>query len=170
MADQDNTPFSRSSACTWKDLSLEQPNSPPSCSNKSSPAWTSSSAWKPRLWPMASTKSASRHRADQDQGKDRVPGRSQASRHFEVRNIPEDQMGAIMGIVCPQIVYPLPAWQRGRRDQPRWLPARAPGRNQLPGHVRTAATKPQRPTPPWPSKHFHASWQLHWDEGLWPFG
>ena len=25
---------------------------------------------------------------------------------FEVRNIPEDQMGAIMGIACPQIVYP----------------------------------------------------------------
>jgi len=25
---------------------------------------------------------------------------------FEIRNIPEDQMGAIMGIACPQIVYP----------------------------------------------------------------
>ena len=25
---------------------------------------------------------------------------------FEVRNIPEDQMGAILGIACPQIVYP----------------------------------------------------------------
>ncbi len=25
---------------------------------------------------------------------------------FEVRNIPEDQLGAIMGIACPQIVYP----------------------------------------------------------------
>ena len=25
---------------------------------------------------------------------------------FEVRNIPEDQMGAIMGIACPQIIYP----------------------------------------------------------------
>lgn len=25
---------------------------------------------------------------------------------FEVRNVPEDQMGQIMGIACPQIVYP----------------------------------------------------------------
>jgi preprotein translocase subunit SecB len=25
---------------------------------------------------------------------------------FEIRNIPEDQMGAVMGIACPQIVYP----------------------------------------------------------------
>lgn len=25
---------------------------------------------------------------------------------FEIRNIPEDQMGAILGIACPQIVYP----------------------------------------------------------------
>ena len=29
---------------------------------------------------------------------------------FEVRNIPEDQMGAVIGIACPPIVYPyLPA-------------------------------------------------------------
>jgi preprotein translocase subunit SecB len=25
---------------------------------------------------------------------------------FEIRNIPDDQMGAIMGIGCPQVVYP----------------------------------------------------------------
>jgi len=25
---------------------------------------------------------------------------------FEARNIPEDQMGGILGIACPQIVYP----------------------------------------------------------------
>jgi len=25
---------------------------------------------------------------------------------FEVRNLPEDQMGPVMGIACPQIVYP----------------------------------------------------------------
>jgi preprotein translocase subunit SecB len=25
---------------------------------------------------------------------------------FEIRNVPEDQMGAILGIACPQIVYP----------------------------------------------------------------
>ena len=25
---------------------------------------------------------------------------------FEIRNVPEEQMGAIVGIACPQIVYP----------------------------------------------------------------
>ena len=25
---------------------------------------------------------------------------------FEIRNLPQDQMGPIMGIACPQIVYP----------------------------------------------------------------
>src|SRR3990167_6999392 len=25
---------------------------------------------------------------------------------FEIRNVPEDQMGAVIGIACPQIVYP----------------------------------------------------------------
>ena len=25
---------------------------------------------------------------------------------FEIRNVPEDQLGAIIGIACPQIVYP----------------------------------------------------------------
>ena len=25
---------------------------------------------------------------------------------FEIRNIPEDQMGGVIGIACPQIVYP----------------------------------------------------------------
>ena len=25
---------------------------------------------------------------------------------FEIRNVPEDQIGAIIGIACPQIVYP----------------------------------------------------------------
>jgi len=25
---------------------------------------------------------------------------------FEIRNLPDEQMGAILGIACPQIVYP----------------------------------------------------------------
>jgi preprotein translocase subunit SecB len=25
---------------------------------------------------------------------------------FEVRNLPQDQMGPVLGIACPQIVYP----------------------------------------------------------------
>ena len=25
---------------------------------------------------------------------------------FEIRNIPEDQMGGVIGVACPQIIYP----------------------------------------------------------------
>jgi preprotein translocase subunit SecB len=25
---------------------------------------------------------------------------------FEIRNVPEDQMGGVIGIACPQIIYP----------------------------------------------------------------
>lgn len=32
----------------------------------------------------------------------------------EIRNVPEDQMGGLIGVACPQIVYPAPARQRGR--------------------------------------------------------
>ena len=44
---------------------------------------------------------------------------------FEIRGIPEDQMGAVIGVACPQIVYP---YLR---------------RNQLSSHVR-AATSPSQ--------------------------
>ena len=25
---------------------------------------------------------------------------------FEIRNVPEEQMGAVIGVACPQIIYP----------------------------------------------------------------
>jgi preprotein translocase subunit SecB len=48
---------------------------------------------------------------------------------FEIRNLPPEQLGQIMGIACPQI------------DSTRWLSARAPVGNQLPGHVRAATSR-----------------------------
>jgi preprotein translocase subunit SecB len=54
---------------------------------------------------------------------------------FEIRNVPEDQMGQIMGIACPADRVPLPAWQCGRPDSTRRLPARAFVGDQFPGHV-----------------------------------
>ena len=58
---------------------------------------------------------------------------------FEIRNLPEDQMGPILGIACPQIVYPYLRGNVADVDPARRLPAGAPGRDQLPGHVRAAA-------------------------------
>ncbi len=58
---------------------------------------------------------------------------------FEIRNLPADQMSPIMGIACPQIVYPYLRATRGRPGDPGRLSAGASGGNQLPGHVRAAA-------------------------------
>ena len=58
---------------------------------------------------------------------------------FEIRNLPPDQMSPIMGIACPQIVYPYLRGNVADIDHARRIPAGAPGRNQFPGHVRAAA-------------------------------
>jgi preprotein translocase subunit SecB len=47
MAEQDNSPVFQIQRVYLKDLSLEQPNSPAILLEQSSPAWTSSWAWKP---------------------------------------------------------------------------------------------------------------------------
>jgi preprotein translocase subunit SecB len=57
---------------------------------------------------------------------------------FEIRNVPQEQMQAVMGIACPQIIYP---YLRANVADivTRGLPAGAPGRDQLPVDVRAAA-------------------------------
>ena len=60
---------------------------------------------------------------------------------FEIRNVPEDQMSMVIGVACPQIVYPYLRGNVADLDQPRRLPARAPGGNQLPGHVTSSSGK-----------------------------
>ena len=59
---------------------------------------------------------------------------------FEIRNLPQEQMGPIMGISLPCDCVPVLARQRGRPGLPRWLSACAFGGNQLPSHVRAAAS------------------------------
>ncbi len=67
---------------------------------------------------------------------------------FEIRHLPEDQMGPVVGIACPQIIYPLLAQQCGGRDSTRRFPARAFVGNQFPIDVRAAAScEPIRPPP-----------------------
>jgi preprotein translocase subunit SecB len=58
---------------------------------------------------------------------------------FEIRNLPDEQMGPVMGIACPQIVYPYLRGNVADLITARRLPACAPGGDQLPGHVRAAA-------------------------------
>lgn len=71
---------------------------------------------------------------------------------FEIRNIPQDQMSPILGIACPQIVYP---YLRDQVGHARRLPARAPGRDQLPGHVRAAAGRAAAGRRPGLAHHHH---------------
>ena len=55
---------------------------------------------------------------------------------FEIRNMPAGADGPIMGIACPQIVYPyLRANVADIVTRAGFPPVHA-GRNQLPGHVR----------------------------------
>ena len=46
---------------------------------------------------------------------------------FEIRNLPEEQMGAVMGIACPQIVYPYLRGNVADLVQRAGFPTRTPG-------------------------------------------
>ncbi len=96
-----------SSASYLKDLSLEQPNSPRSCWSRRSPAWTSS--WGCEATPVAEgifevAVTATVQTKIQDKTVFLVEAKQAGI--FEIRNVPEEQMGAIIGIACPQIIYP----------------------------------------------------------------
>ena len=80
MADQQaQDPVFQIQRVYLKDLSLEQPNSPAILLEQEQPT------------------------VDIQLGVDAQPV---ADGIFEIRNLPEDQMGPILGIACPQIVYP----------------------------------------------------------------
>ena len=80
MADQQSQdPVFQIQRVYLKDLSLEQPNSPAILLEQEQPT------------------------VDIQLGVDAQPVTDGI---FEIRNLPEDQMGPILGIACPQIVYP----------------------------------------------------------------
>jgi preprotein translocase subunit SecB len=58
---------------------------------------------------------------------------------FEIRNLPAEQIGPILGIACPQIVYPYLRGNVADLVQRGGFPARAFVGNQFPVHVRAAA-------------------------------
>jgi preprotein translocase subunit SecB len=105
MADQD--PVFQIQRVYLKEASLEQPNSPAILLEQEQPnvdiqlGVEATPGGRGRVRGLRD-----RHGADQDQGPHRVPGRSKQAGIFEIRNLPEEQMGPIMGIACPQIVYP----------------------------------------------------------------
>ena len=90
-----------------KDMSLEQPNSPGILLEQEQP--TVDIQLSVEATPVAEgifevCVTATVHTKIQDKTVFLVEAKQAGI--FEVRNIPEDQMGPVMGIACPQIVYP----------------------------------------------------------------
>ena len=108
MADQQaQDPIFQIQRVYLKDLSLEQPNSPAILLEQEQP--TVDIQLGVDAQPVAEgifeiTVSATVQTKIQDKTVFLVEAKQAGI--FEIRNIPADQMGAILGIACPQIVYP----------------------------------------------------------------
>jgi len=90
-----------------KEASLEQPNSPAILLQQDQPAvdiqlGVEASPVSDGIYEVAVT--ATVHTKIQDKTVFLVEAKQAGI--FEIRNLPQDQMGPIMGIACPQIVYP----------------------------------------------------------------
>ena len=90
-----------------KDMSLEQPNSPGILLEQEQP--TVAIQLSVEATPVAEgifevCVTATAHTKIQDKTVFLVEAKQAGI--FEIRNIPEDQMGPVMGIACPQIVFP----------------------------------------------------------------
>ncbi|MGD9773448.1 protein-export chaperone SecB [Diaphorobacter sp.] len=90
-----------------KDLSLEQPNSPAILLEQEQPSvdiqlGVEATPVAEGIFEVAVSATV------QTKIKDKTVFLVEAKQAgiFEIRNIPEEQMGAIIGIACPQIIYP----------------------------------------------------------------
>ncbi|HEY9095541.1 MAG TPA: protein-export chaperone SecB [Hydrogenophaga sp.] len=105
MADQD--PTFQIQRVYLKEASLEQPNSPAILLEQEQPSvdiqlGVESNPVADGVYEISVTATV------QTKIKDRTVFLVEAKQAgiFEIRNLPDDQMGPIMGIACPQIVYP----------------------------------------------------------------
>jgi preprotein translocase subunit SecB len=105
MADQD--PSFQIQRVYLKEASLEQPNSPGILLEQEQPSvdiqlGVESNPVAEGVYEICVTATV------QTKIKDRTVFLVEAKQAgiFEIRNLPDDQMGPIMGIACPQIVYP----------------------------------------------------------------
>ena len=105
MADQ--TPVFQIQRVYLKELSLEQPNSPAILLEQEQPSvdiqlGVEAAPVADGVFEVSVT--ATVHTKIKDKTVFLVEAKQAGI--FEIRNVPEDQMGQIMGIACPQIVYP----------------------------------------------------------------
>lgn len=103
----EETPVFQIQRVYLKDLSLEQPNSPAILLEQEQPSvdiqlGVEATPVVEGVFEVAVTATV------QTKIKDKTVFLVEAKQAgiFEIRNVPEDQMGAIIGIACPQIIYP----------------------------------------------------------------
>ncbi|AKJ27781.1 protein-export chaperone SecB [Caldimonas brevitalea] len=107
MADQDKTPVFQIQRIYVKDLSLEQPNSPQILLEQEQPQVDINLGLEAQpitdgIFEVAVV--ATVHTKLKDKTLFLVEAKQAGI--FEIRNIPEEQLNPIIGIACPQIVYP----------------------------------------------------------------
>ena len=102
----EETPVFQIQRVYLKDLSLEQPNSPAILLEQEQPSvdiqlGVEATPVVEGIFEVAVTATV------QTKIKDKTVFLVEAKQAgiFEIRNVPEDQMGAIIGIACPQIIY-----------------------------------------------------------------
>jgi preprotein translocase subunit SecB len=107
MADDNQSPVFQIQRIYLKDLSLEQPNSPQILLEQAQPQVDINLALAAE--PVAdAVYEVSVTATVTTKVKDKVLFLVEAKQAgiFEIRNIPQDQMQPILGIACPQIIYP----------------------------------------------------------------
>jgi preprotein translocase subunit SecB len=107
MAEQQADPVFQIQRVYLKDVSLEQPNSPAILLEQKQPSVDIQLAVAHELvaegmYEVSVT--ATVHTKIEDKTVFLVEAKQAGI--FEIRHVPEDQMGQIVGIACPQIVYP----------------------------------------------------------------
>jgi preprotein translocase subunit SecB len=107
MAEQDQTPVFQLQRMYLKDLSLEQPNSPQILLEQQQPQvdiqlGMQAESVADGVFEVAVTATVTTKVGE------RVLFLVEAKQAgiFEIRNVPQDQVEGILGIVCPQMVYP----------------------------------------------------------------
>ena len=107
MSTEEATPVFQIQRVYLKDLSLEQPKSPAILLEQAQPSvdiqlGVQATPVAEGIFEVAVTATV------QTKIEDKTVFLVEAKQAgiFEIRNVPEEQMGAIVGIACPQIVYP----------------------------------------------------------------
>ncbi|CAN7567653.1 protein-export chaperone SecB [Polaromonas sp. LjRoot131] len=107
MAEANLDPVFQIQRVYLKDVSLEQPNSPEILLNQEQPSvdiqlGVGATPIAEGLFEVAVTATVQTRIAD----KTVFLVEAKQAGIFEIRNVPPEQLGSILGIACPQIVYP----------------------------------------------------------------